>query len=134
MAETGRTQVVIHGRTYHLAGADPEHTRAIAREVDEAIARFADALPGVERYQLAILAALHLADEFLRSRQELTAFRNGIDASVQRILQGIESANQQDGAHEEDQGPATSPHELPSDADVARMPVDGHEASPAQSD
>ncbi len=101
MAGTERTQVVIHGRTYNLAGADPEHTRAIAREVDQTIARFGDALPGAERYQLAILAALHLADESSSAKKELAAYRLRVDESAGRILQAIESGLGQDDAGEE---------------------------------
>ncbi len=101
MGEIGRTQVVIHGRTYHLAGADPERTRTIAREVDEVIARFADALPGVERYQLAILTAIHFADEFLNAKNALEEFSSRVNASALRILQTVEAEIERDEAVEE---------------------------------
>ena len=86
-----RTQVVIFGRTYQLRGPDPEHTRSIARTVDEVMQRFSSGLPGTERYQLAILAALHLADELATIRQDYDSYRARVDRLAARALDSIES-------------------------------------------
>lgn len=89
MSDHNRVQVVIHGRTYQLAGADPDHTRELARKVDETITRFSDAAPGAESYQLAILAALHLADELAAVRGEYEEYRSRTGASAGRILDAV---------------------------------------------
>ena len=111
MSAQERVQVVIHGRTYQLAGADPEHTRRLARKVDETITRFSDAMPGAESYQLAILAALHLADELSTVRGEFEEYRLRAGASAGRILGAVESTMAEDGpapdADPATEGPAT---------------------------
>ena len=86
-----RTQVVIFGRTYQLRGADPDHTRKIARTVDETMQRFSSGLPGAESYQLAILAALHLADELATVRQDYDFYRAKVNRLASRALDSIAS-------------------------------------------
>ena len=106
MAAPGRIQVVIHGRTYNLAGADPDHTRSLARKVDEAMTRFSDAMPGAESYQLAILAALHLADELSAVQGRYEGFRATVRAKVGRILEASERPLAETGDGDEpDEGP-----------------------------
>lgn len=108
MAGKERTQVVIHGRAYNLSGGDAERTRTLARTVNAAMARLSDALPQAEDYQLAILAALHIADESLRFRTELEAFRSGVDASASRMLEAIEAGMREGLPREEPGGPKGS--------------------------
>ncbi len=116
MADAGRTQVVIHGRTYQLAGADPEHTRALARMVDATISRFADALPGSDPYQLAILAALHLADESFSAKSDLDAFQSRVDASARRILTALDAGT----------GPEPADEASGSEPDGSALPTGSH--------
>lgn len=101
MSAHNRVQVVIHGRTYQLAGADPEHTRELARKVDDTITRFSDATPGAESYQLAILAALHLADELATVRGEYEEYRSRAGASADRILEAVQAGMAEDGPESE---------------------------------
>ena len=88
-----RIQVVIYGRTYQLVGEDGNRTRALARKVDELMRRFADGLPGAEPYQLAILSALHLADEVATARDDLESYRTRVDDSAQRLLKALETGS-----------------------------------------
>ena len=85
------TEVVIHGRTYHLVGGDPARTRALARKVDETIRKFAGQMPGADRYGLSILAALHIADELSVACDELEACRADMRNSATRIAKAIQS-------------------------------------------
>lgn len=96
MSASNRIQVVIHGRTYQLAGADPDQTRQLARKVDETITRFSDAMPGAESYQLAILAALHLADELATVRGEFEEYRSRVGASADRIREAVTTSMAED--------------------------------------
>lgn len=91
--EIQRVRVEIGGRAYHLGGADPERTRALARKVDEAIIRCADTLgAGADSYQLAILAALQIADELATARDENQRYRLEVGAASQKLLAELESA------------------------------------------
>lgn len=90
MAARKPVKVVIHGRTYHLSGKDPEHTRRMARKVDETLSHFSAQMPGVEPYQIAILAALHLADELSAVRDDFRAYQAQAAAWADRMLQEID--------------------------------------------
>ena len=109
MAARSRVQVVIYGRTYQLAGADPEHTRLLARKVDETMTRFSDATPGAENYQLAILTALHLADELSAVNTDFEDYRSRVGDSADRILESVESGMSGDESESEG-GEGTEEH------------------------
>ena len=62
-------RVQIFGEEYSLrTDADPEHTRAVAAYVDQAIRRVVDTGAVVENHKAAILAALQITDELFRAR------------------------------------------------------------------
>jgi len=62
-------RVHIFGEEYSLrTDADPEHTRAVAAYVDQAIRRVVDTGAVVESHKAAILAALQITDELFRAR------------------------------------------------------------------
>ncbi len=93
-------RVEIGGRAYNLGGADPERTRRLAQKVDEAISRFADTMGvGADSYQLAILAALHIADELETVSDERERYRAEVGAAVQDLLAAVQSGV--DGIDEE---------------------------------
>ena len=88
-----RVRVEIDGRAYHLGGADPERTRALARKVDEAISRFRDTpSAGTDSYQLAILAALQIADELATACSEHERYRSEVGAASRKLLDELQSA------------------------------------------
>ena len=91
-----RMRVVIYGRTYQLVGEDGNRTRTLARKVDELMRRFADGLPGADPYQLAILAALHLADQEAQARDDLESYRTRVDDSANRLLRALETRSDGD--------------------------------------
>ena len=91
MAQQDRIQVVIYGRGYRLAGGDPARTRELARKVDHTMRRLAERLPGSGEYQLAILSALHLADELARTEEELASLQGKVSDSADRLLDRLDS-------------------------------------------
>ncbi len=91
MSDGNRVQVVIRGRTYRLMGADADHTRRLARHIDETMARFSDGMIEADNYQLAILTALHLADELFTVRGQFNTYRSQVGASAGRMLNLLES-------------------------------------------
>lgn len=96
MAAPSPVQVVIRGRTYNLAGGQPEHARALARKVDETMAQFSRQMVGADSYQIAILTALHIADELAAATSELCSFRTRVDAVVGRVQQAVDETLAED--------------------------------------
>ena len=88
MAAADRVQVVIGGRTYRLAGGDPEHTRRLARKVDEVMSRFSGSIVGADDYQVAILTALHIADELSAAEDNYRSYRSRVEGLVGQV-QGV---------------------------------------------
>lgn len=88
--------VRIAGEEHALrANADPEHTRACARFVDARIQEIREKSGLVETHRAAILAALSISDQFLRTREELERLRreaaerdNALALQVEQLLAG----------------------------------------------
>ncbi len=111
-------QIGIHGRTYRLAGPDPDRTRMMARQVHAAMTRLEDAMPGTEELKLAVLAAVHLADELSSLRDEYRDFRASVGGSAERMLRAIgETDSESDGAADASrEAPEASVEDSPSEA------------------
>lgn len=63
--------VEIYDQTYHLqGGADPEYVKRLAEALDEKMREIADATRTVDSLKVAVLAALTMADEVTRLRDE----------------------------------------------------------------
>ena len=63
-------KVHIVGDEYTIrSDVSPEHTRAVASYLDQAIRRIMDAMPQVEKHKAAMLAALQITDELIRERE-----------------------------------------------------------------
>ena len=66
--------VEIYGETYNVRGeGDPDYLARLAKIVDERMHEIASRLSSVDVKKLAILAALNIADEFSRKRDEQEA-------------------------------------------------------------
>jgi len=68
--------------------ATPEHTRAVAAYVDQAIRRVLDSSSVVETNRAAILAALQITAELFEARDasDITQRLKGLSAEVRRLL------------------------------------------------
>lgn len=73
-ASGGPTPVPIFGRTYYLRGdGDPGYLTELAELVDARMRSVAGTTGTADTLKVAILAALNIADEVLRSRRESSA-------------------------------------------------------------
>ena len=95
MAQHNRIEVTIQGRTYQLSGGNLEHTRKVAKLVDETMSQLSAEMKAVDNFQLVILTSLHLADQLLITQQEFSNFSNDIDDSAQVILDQLENTLEQ---------------------------------------
>jgi cell division protein ZapA len=82
-------RVTIMNEDYSIrSDASPEHTRAVAAYLDDAIRRVLDSGTVVETNRAAILAALHITGELFEARDgvEITKRLHGLSAEVRRLL------------------------------------------------
>ncbi len=75
MSENGRVvPVEIAGQRYPIRSAlDPEYVARLAAYVDEKMRAAAESTPTGDSLRLAVLAALNIADELFRSRDQTRA-------------------------------------------------------------
>lgn len=63
-------QVYIFNQTYNLrSGSDEEYVRRVARRVDERMRQISSLAPYHDPFKVAVLAALHMADELEQMRE-----------------------------------------------------------------
>ena len=86
-------QVQIFGQVYNVRGSsDPDRTHRVAQVVDEKMNGIADRGGSADSYRVAVLAALELADELMRLREEHERYRGRINAKRDRIQALLEEA------------------------------------------
>lgn len=79
-------RVNVGGEEYNLrTDASPEHTRAVAAYVDDAIRTISKAGVAIEQHKIAILAALQITDELLKERQAREALEQDMEALIEEI-------------------------------------------------
>lgn len=75
-----RVRVEILGTEYTLRGdASAEYLRHVARVVDEVMRRIAEANPQLDGRKVAVLAAVNLADELCRLREQYQELMDLLD-------------------------------------------------------
>ena len=89
------TQIQIFGQTYHIqGGSDPTQTREAAEVVDQKMGMIASQLRVPDGYRIAVLAALHLADEYTSLRRKLETLESQVESKsrhIAELLDEIES-------------------------------------------
>ena len=85
-----RSEVRIYGETYVIRSddADEEHIRRLAEAVDARMRELAGRNPNLSVTRIAVLAALNLADELMRLREQ----HRLLMAAFERRLAAVEAA------------------------------------------
>lgn len=79
--ESESIRVSIFDQVYYLkSAADRAYMEEVARYVDLKMHAIAARTQTVDSYRVAVLAALHIADELLRLRQDHERLQNGVEA------------------------------------------------------
>lgn len=90
MSRKSSVKVTIVGEEYTIRSDEPaEHTRAVAKYVDETIRGVMNAGATVESHKAAILAALQITDELFKSqdgREELAERMLVLSGELRRLL------------------------------------------------
>jgi cell division protein ZapA len=70
-AEVNKIKAVIYGQDYQIKGkASVDQLRLVALLVDQKMKEIGDANPRLDLNRVAVLAAVNVADEYLKLRQE----------------------------------------------------------------
>jgi len=90
-------EVRIYDQVYHLRGEnDAAHAQQLAQYVDERMRAVAEVTGAVDSLRVAVLAALHLADEIftLRARQQQleSEIRERAERALARVDQALENS------------------------------------------
>ena len=90
MSRVQSVKIDVQGESYTIrSDAPPEHTRAVAAYVDQAIIKIRAGAPSLDPPRAAILAAMQMADELLRARLDqdaLTSDMQTLADEVRRLL------------------------------------------------
>ena len=96
-SDTG-TEVHIFGRVYHIKGGDdPDRTQRVASLVDEKMNLVASQVQGPDHYRIAVLTALHLADEYLNLKQELEQLQGQVTAKSEHLASLLDKIDDERG-------------------------------------
>ncbi|RLA92607.1 MAG: cell division protein ZapA [Deltaproteobacteria bacterium] len=85
-----RVEVEIFGQRYPLRSDAPEgYVREVAGFVDQKMREVAERTGAVSTLQVAILAALHIAEEYIRDRRNSEEMRKRLRERVERLEEFI---------------------------------------------
>lgn len=99
MSASSTTEVSIFGQTYYIqAGGDEDQARQAANLVDKKMNLIASQVRTSDRFRVAVLAALHLADEYLTAQHHLTGLEQGVAAKGERLAALLDELDKADEA------------------------------------
>src|SRR5690554_5594941 len=79
--EKTRISVDIYGMQYTIAGHSSSiHMRRVAEHVDEQMSKIGKVFPKLDVPRVAVLAAVNIADGFLKQKDELESKRTGMQS------------------------------------------------------
>ena len=86
-------EVRIYDQVYHLRGeTDEAHAQELAQQVDERMRAVAEVTGAVDSLRIAVLAALHLADELAQLRARQQELEGQIRERAERALDVVDRA------------------------------------------
>lgn len=93
------TKVSIYGQTYHLQGMeDGAYAGELAGLVDETMNLIATQVPSPDSFRVAVLTALHLADQLLATRRRLETLESEVAAKSEHIVELLEGIEEETAA------------------------------------
>ncbi len=95
------TSVKIYHRTYQLrTGGDVEYLDQLARHLDEQMLRISEETPTVDTLKIAILAALHIADEYFSTKKRLDVSEDQVCRKSTKLVEMLESHLSREGSRQ----------------------------------
>lgn len=84
------TEVEIYGELYKIVNNSlPEHTRSIAKYVDEKMKEISKTATTVSSVKVAVLAALNIADEMFKIKKDMNAEKELVAKETDKLYRLI---------------------------------------------
>ena len=91
MFDRGITTVRIYGKEYPVASdQNPEYVRMLAEYVDGKMNEVGGSSDTATMARVAVLAALNIADEYMRLKNEKEKFMNLVEGRVSKVIKMVE--------------------------------------------
>jgi cell division protein ZapA len=91
VSDRGITTVRIFGKEYPIASdQNPEYVRMLAAYVDEKMAEVSGGSETATASRVAVLAALNIADEYMRLKNEKEKFISLVEGRVSKVIKMVE--------------------------------------------
>ncbi len=91
-----RVKLLIASRSYTIIGEDSEeHINKVGKLVDARVKEMADAYPELSNADRAVLAAVNVADEHIKTREKLMRMVETLNQSEQELHQKLEQLSQE---------------------------------------
>jgi cell division protein ZapA len=89
--DRGITTVRIYGKEYPIASdQNPEYVRLLAEYVDEKMNEVGGGSETATLARVAVLAALNIADEYMRLKNEKEKFIGLVEGRVSKVIKMVE--------------------------------------------
>jgi cell division protein ZapA len=88
----GLVHVEIFGQTYSVRGADEAYVKQLGRLVDEKMQDIAKSSGAVDSVRVAVLAALNIADEYLRLKSGGASDGSDLKQRAARLVETLDQA------------------------------------------
>ena len=89
--KSSKVRVSIFGGTYNIQGdADPAYIDSLAAYLNAKMNEVCDSMPSASAMQVAILAALNIADEYFQLRDIQSAVTNDIETRTNALISMLE--------------------------------------------
>ena len=91
MEKNSKVRVSIYGSTYNIQGdADPVYIDSLASYLNAKMNEVSDSMPSASAMQVAILAALNIADEYFQLRDIQSAVTSDIESRTNALISMLE--------------------------------------------
>jgi len=104
--DKGAVKVSIYGSEYVIKGdMSADHVRAVARYVDQKMREVNNQGMIKSPLKVAILAALNIADEFFKTREDQRQDLDGMEERIQKLVDLVKDKTSQETSEEPEEPP-----------------------------
>lgn len=91
MGNNSKVRVSIFGNTYNIQGeADPDYIQSLASYLNAKMNEVSDSMPSASAMQVAILAALNVADEYFQLKDIQSTVTTDIETRTNALISMLE--------------------------------------------
>ena len=89
--DSNLTEVEIYGQTYKIKGSGgKEYIQQLAEYVDKEMKEISDITDTIDSLKVAILAAINITDEYLKTKKELQRTERVLSEKIEKLIQELD--------------------------------------------